>query len=192
MLSKSKIQIKRVAFMGDAEAKRYSSHYKAAYKIAYLLAKSGYIIVNGGGPGVMLASTLGAKKAGGRVELVVIYSKDKPKNFEGTHKKNIELADKTYYKDDYAKRMEKLVEIADAFVFFKGGTGTISEIGLTWELAKFGYGGCYEPLIFYGKFWKKILNDMKRSLPLTKDETTVYGIANSPKAVLEMLEKVGN
>ena len=176
--------------MGDADAKRYSGHYKAAYNTAYLLAKLGYIIVNGGGPGVMLASTLGAKKAGGKVEIVIITHNKEPKNYESTHKKCLALADKTYYEDNYAKRMGKLVEIADAFVFFKGGTGTISEIGLTWELAKFGYGGCYEPLIFYGKFWKKLLNVMKRSLPLTKDETTVYGIASSPKAVLEMLEKV--
>lgn len=190
MLSKTKTVIRRVAFMGDAEAKRYSPHYRAAYNIAYLLAKNGYTIVNGGGPGVMLAATLGAKKAGGRVEIAIISQLKEPNNFEGSNKRNVLLADKVYYENNYTKRLGKLIESADAFIFFKGGTGTISEIGLTWELAKFDYGGCYEPLIFYGRFWKKILDGLKKSLPLTKDETTVYGIATSPNEVLEMLKKV--
>lgn len=192
MLSKTKTVIKRVAFMGDAEAKRYSPHYRAAYNTAYLLAKNGYTVVNGGGPGIMLAATLGAKKGGGRVEVAVISHLREPNNFEGSNKRNVALADKIYYENNYTKRLSKLIDSADAFIFFKGGTGTISEIGLTWELAKFEYGGFYEPLIFYGKFWKHILDHMKKSLPLTKDEITVYGIANSPKAVLEMLKRVGN
>lgn len=192
MLSKTKTVIRKIAFMGDAEAKRYSPHYRSAYKTAYLLAKNGYTIVNGGGPGIMLASTLGAKKADGRVEVATISPQKEPKNFEGSDKRNVGLADKIYYENNYTNRLSKLINIADAFIFFKGGTGTISEIGLTWELAKFDYGGFYEPLIFYGKFWKHILDHMKKSLPLTKDETTVYGIASSPSEVLAMIKQVGN
>lgn len=189
MLCKTNIEIKRVAIMGDAEAKKYSLHYRGAYKTAYLLAKAGYIIVNGGGPGVMLAASLGAKAAGGRVELVVINDKKQPSNFEGSYKKNIETAHKIYYQENYNQRLGKLVSMSDAFVFFKGGTGTISEIGLCWQMAKFEYGK-HSPLIFYGSFWKKILNKMKELLPLTKDETTVYTVAKNAKEVVSVLEKV--
>lgn len=189
MLCKTNIEIKRVAIMGDAEAKKYSLHYRGAYKTAYLLAKAGYIIVNGGGPGVMLAASLGAKAAGGRVELVVINDKKQPSNFEGSYKKNIETAHKIYYQENYNQRLGKLVSMSDAFVFFKGGTGTISEIGLCWQMAKFEYGK-HSPLIFYGFFWKKILNKMKELLPLTKDETTVYTVAKNAKEVVSILEKV--
>lgn len=189
MLCKTNIEIKRVAIMGDAEAKKYSLHYRGAYKTAYLLAKAGYIIVNGGGPGVMLAASLGAKAAGGRVELVVINDKKQPSNFEGSYKKNIETAHKIYYQENYNQRLGKLVSMSDAFVFFKGGTGTISEIGLCWQMAKFEYGK-HSPLIFYGSFWKKILNKMKELLPLTKDETTVYTVAKNAKEVVSILEKV--
>jgi len=189
MLSKTDLVIKRVAIMGDADAKRYSMHFRSAYKTAYVLAKAGYVIVNGGGPGIMLAATLGAKAAKGRIELVVINHKDQPSNFEGSHKRNVAAAQKIYYESNYHKRLGKIVDLADAFVFFKGGTGTISEIGLCWEMAKFEYGK-HAPLIFYGSFWKKILDKMKDLLPLTKDETTVYGIAKNPSEVLELLKQV--
>ncbi len=189
MLSKTKIEIKKVAIMGDAEAKKYSLHYRGAYKTAFLLAKSGYTIVNGGGPGVMLAASLGAKAAKGRVEVVVINDKKQPSNFEGSCKRNIETAHKIYYQENYNQRLAKLVSMSDAFVFFKGGTGTISEIGLCWQMAKFEYGK-HSPLIFYGSFWKKILNKMKDLLPLTKDETTVYTVVKNAKEVVSVLEKV--
>jgi predicted Rossmann-fold nucleotide-binding protein len=188
---KTKVVIKKVAFLGDADAKRYQLHWRSAYKIAKLLAENGFDIVNGGGPGVMLASTLGAKAANGRVELVIIPKENEPDSFEGSHKRNLALADKIYYEKDYHNRLSKIVAISDAFVIFKGGTGTISEVGLTWELAKFDYKkGIVEPLVFYGKAWENIIKQMKKSLPLTKDETSVYSIAKKPEDVLKFLTKV--
>ncbi|MCX6726542.1 MAG: TIGR00730 family Rossman fold protein, partial [Candidatus Shapirobacteria bacterium] len=61
--------IVRVAFFGDAEAVEGQKHFDLAMKTAQLLAENGYIIINGGGPGIMLAATLGAKIGGGKVEL---------------------------------------------------------------------------------------------------------------------------
>ena len=90
MLAKTKKIIKRIAFYGDAEAKKSDQHYQEAFETAKLLAKEGYIILNGGGPGVKLASTLGAKEGGGKVEVVIFDEKiDMGNNYEGTEKENI-------------------------------------------------------------------------------------------------------
>ena len=131
-------------------AKKSDEHYQLAFETAKLLARYGYIIVNGGGPGVMGAATSGAKESGGKVELVVIDPRKSPNNYEGTSSKNLEEADKVYVTENYQERMNMLVNIADAYVIFKGGSGTLSEAGLVWELAKFEYGH-QEPLIFVGK-----------------------------------------
>ncbi|HRS22895.1 MAG TPA: LOG family protein, partial [Candidatus Woesebacteria bacterium] len=147
MLAKTQKIIKRVALLGDSSAKRYQSHWQAAYQTAKILAQNGYIIVNGGGPGVMLAATLGAKSAKGIVELSIINPQKKPNNFESTHPGNLALADKVYIANTYQERLNRLIDLADAYICFKGGTGTLSEIGLTWGLAKFDYGR-HEPLIF--------------------------------------------
>ena len=57
--------ISRIAFFGYADAKPKSELYNQAYNTAKLLAENGFTIVNGGGPGVMDASTKGAEAGGG-------------------------------------------------------------------------------------------------------------------------------
>lgn len=186
-MKKTTKKIKRVAFFGDAMAKKHDGSFIDAYETAKLLAQKGFIIINGGGPGIMLASTLGAKAGGGKVEIVTMSSNsDMGPNFEGSSLENTSKTDKWYKENSYLKREGKLIEIADAFVIFKGGTGTISEIGLTWSLAKFDYGH-QEPLIFFGNFWKEILNDLSKKLDLEKKEKNVYTIVDRPEQVLKVI-----
>lgn len=190
-MMKTNKKILRVAFFGDAEATDKQNHFKIAKKTASLLAKNGYIITNGGGPGVMLASTLGAKEAGGKVEVVVVKKENLPGNFEGECVENLKLADKVYEMANYENRLNKLVEIADAFVIFKGGTGTLAEVGIVWSKAKFDYGN-HEPLIFVGKEWQQIVPIIAQKLGLETTEKRVYIVVNRPEEVLEKLAKVEN
>lgn len=186
---KTKKEIKRVAFFGDAMAKSKDQHYIDAFYTAKLLAQNGYIIVNGGGPGVMEASSAGAKSVDGKVEVVIIDPKLEPGNYEGSSELNLKMADKRYVTKNINLRTEKIIEIADAFVIFKGGTGTLSEMGQTWELAKFEYGN-HEPLIFFGKFWKKIIEGVEEGLDLEKIERNVVEVVETPEEVLKLLGMV--
>jgi uncharacterized protein (TIGR00725 family) len=191
MLSKTNKIIKRVAFFGDAEASVKESHFKEAFNCAKILAENGYIIVNGGGPGIMLAATKGAKKANGKVEIVILNPKKEPKNYEGLDRENKKLADKIIMTNNYQQRLNKIVEVADAFIIFKGGTGTLSEVGLTWELAKFEYGH-HEPLIFYGRMWEEILNLLKKKLNLDIHERRVVYVVEKPIDALIALKGAHN
>lgn len=187
MLAKTKKIIKRVAIFGDADAKKTDQHFIDAYNTAKILAENGYIIVNGGGPGVMLAATQGAKAGGGRVETVILDPKKKMANYEGINKDNDDLSDKIIRTKDYPSRLNKLVEVADAFVIFNGGVGTLSEIGLTWEMAKFEYGK-HEPLIFFGEQLEELIDTLVTKLNYDPIEKTVYEIALTPEEVLEIIK----
>lgn len=189
MLAKTKKIIKRVAFFGDGAAGKRSKHFRLAFMTAKLLAENGYIIVNGGGPGIMLAATLGAKAGGGKVEVVSLDERKEPENYEGACRKNIEMADTMIITQNYPERLNKLVEIADAFAIFKGGAGTLSEVGLTWEMAKFDYGR-HEPLIFVGRCWKNIVRDLIRDLQLEKMEQRVVEVVEKPEQVLATIKRV--
>src|SRR5947209_6563888 len=79
--------IKTVACLGFADAVPGEALYQEAYDVGYALAKAGYIVANGGGPGVMRATSEGAKAAGGHVIGVTFYPKDVA-NFEGRDKNN--------------------------------------------------------------------------------------------------------
>jgi len=188
MLAITKKKIKRVAFLGDAEAKKTDQHFIDAFNTAKLLAESGYIIVNGGGPGIMLASTLGAKEGKGKVEIVLIDEKvNMGRNYEGSDSENQIKASKIYKTKGIQDRTEKLIEIADAYVVFKGGTGTMAELALVWEKAKFEYGK-HEPLIFFGDCWKNIIEDLVENLNFDKIERKVYDFAENSEEVLRIIQ----
>jgi len=182
-------KIIRVAIFGDATAQIGQKHYKLAFETAKLLAQNGYIVVNGGGPGVMEAATKGAKGAGGRVEQVIMDKKYEPDNYEGSNIKSTKMADKVYVTKSYPDRLNKLVDIADAFVVCRGGTGTLSELGLVWELAKFEHGK-HEPVIFLGGFWKKLISHLAGAMNFEKIEKQVVKVVTKPEDVIKVLKRV--
>ena len=192
MLAKTNKIIKKVAIYGDADAKKTDQHFIDAFNTAKLLAQNGYTIVNGGGAGIMLAATLGAKAGGGKVEIVILDPKKKPANFEGYNKENHDLADKTYSTPNYPERLNKLIDVGEAFVIFNGGVGTLSEIGLSWQMAKFDFGH-HEPLIFFGEQMNSVIEELVKSLNYDPLEKKLYEIVLTPEDVLKTLQnKKGN
>jgi len=187
MLAKTNKIIKKVAIFGDAEAKKTDQHFIDAFDTAKILAQNGYTIVNGGGDGVMLAATLGAKAGGGRVEIVILDPKNKPTNFEGYNKENHDLADKIYSTSSYPERLNKLIKVGEAFVIFNGGVGTLSEIGLSWQMAKFDFGH-HEPLIFFGEQMNSVIDELVKSLKYDPIEKKLYEIVLTPEDVLKTIE----
>ena len=191
MITKTDKKIKRVAFFGDADLKSTDLTFKLAKDTAKLLAENDYIIVDGGGPGIMLAATEGAKLGGGPVEVSVIDEDREPGNYEGTNKINLRNADKIVETSNIEKRTKKLIELADAFVIFKGGTGTLAEMSMVWELAKFEYGH-HEPIIFVGKEWREIVAVIEKNMNYEEKEKRVVTTVETSEEVLRALEQAGS
>jgi hypothetical protein len=187
MLAKTNKIIKKVAIFGDSEAKKTDQHFIDAFNTAKLLAKNGYTVVNGGGGGIMLAATLGAKEGGGKVEIVILDPKNKPVNFEGYNKENYDLADKIYSTPNYPERLNELIKVGEAFVIFNGGVGTLSEIGLSWQMAKFDFGH-HEPLIFFGEEMNSVVEELVKTLKYDPLEKKLYEIVLTPEDVLKTLQ----
>lgn len=177
--------IKSVAIFGCSCGEAGDEHYENARLTAFEIAKSGRTIVNGGGPGVMLASTLGAKEADGKVKLVY-YKPELASQFEGGNTDNI--ADESYEEANYILRTKKLLELADIYVIFNGGTGTISEFAMAWGVARL-YIDHHKPLILFGKFWHEIMNVFKKNMLVREDEYTLFSIVESPEEAMKEIEK---
>ena len=111
----NKVQFKKIAFFGDAAVLPESSYYQTAYHAAKKLAKMGYVIVNGGGPGIMDAATSGAESVEGQTESVTFYP-EHATGFEGRYLAN--NTDKEIKTHNYIERMFKLMERSDIFLFF--------------------------------------------------------------------------
>ncbi len=176
--------IKDVTFLGYADAKETDDPYKAAFEVAKLCAQKGLTVVNGAGPGVMKAATLGAKSVGGKTIGITFYPKDIPV-FEGRDETN--TVDELVVTNNYLERTLKLLETGQIFVIFNGGTGTISEFAMAWGLARL-YFGHHKPLILYGDFWQEIIFAFTRGMYIRPEERQVFKIVNKPEQVIEAIE----
>lgn len=175
--------IKRVAFFGDANFPKSDPTYKDAYQAAKLLAQHEYVIVNGGGPGVMDASTQGAEAVGGK-SVAVTFAPKEAGSFEGGYLNNLEKVDKHVVTSNYIDRMFGLIKEADIFIVFRGGSGTLSEFGTIWVLANIYYGH-HKPFLLYGGFWWEIIDVLYKNMSISQQEMDCFRIVESPEAALE-------
>lgn len=176
--------IKALTFFGSSIGDPGDPNYDDAQIVAREVAKTGIEIIDGGGPGVMSAATLGAKDVGGKT-VTVDYDPKFATTFEGASK--VITADKVYRESNYIERTRKLLELGDAYIIFNGGTGTISEFGMAWGLARL-YFGHHKPLILFGFFWHYIIEEFKRRMRLRPEDLEVFTIASKPTDVMKAIE----
>ena len=177
--------IEQVAIFGSSHAKPDSELVEQVFEVCKQLAEAGYIVVNGGGPGVMRAATMGAKSVKGKV-IGIVLEADTYMHYEGQVPKNkfdIEIKAK-----NYVERTLALMREGQVYVIFNGASGTMSEFSMAWGLARM-YFGHHKPLILYGNFWKDIMYALRRHLLLRPEEKKVYKIVNSPEEVLRAIRK---
>ncbi len=168
-------KIDNIAFYGSADLEQDDPAYHEAYEAAKHVAKRGKVVINGGGPGIMEAATRGAKAGGGKTLVVTFYPENLPE-FEGRDDNNI--ADKEIKTANYIERMFGLMDNADLFVCFKGGTGTLSEWATAWLLAHLYYGN-HKPLILYGSFWREVVDTIHKHFMIGYKEAQVYRIVEN-------------
>lgn len=177
-------KIRQVSYFGFADAQPGDPLFQEAFEVSKLLSSKGYVAINGGGPGTMRAVSEGAKAVNGTAVGVTFYPKDVA-NYEGRDKNNpfdIEIKTK-----NYLERTLKLLEMGDVYVIFKGGTGTISEFGMAWGLARL-YFGHHKPLVLYGDFWNNIIKAFVDNMRTRPEELEVFKVVNSPQEAYEAIQ----
>ncbi len=184
MLGNKLSTIQYISVFGFANCEDTDELCVSAQMVAQRLVEEGYIIVNGGGPGVMKASTIGAKKSNGHVLGITFYPTDMT-NYEGRDLGND--FDEEIKTNDYLDRTLALLREGQVYVFFNGGTGTISEFGMAWGLARL-YFGHHKPLILYGKFWKNIIEVFQKNMRLRAEDLKVFKIVDSPEGVIKAIK----
>jgi uncharacterized protein (TIGR00725 family) len=181
---KAHCSIDRVAIFGSADVDEKHPLYEEVFSIAEYLAYNNKVVINGGGPGTMLAATQGAEAAGGETVTVTFNPVDMPE-FEGKDVENI--PDKEIKAANYIERMFGLINEADAFICFQGGTGTLSEWSTVWLLSHL-YHGNHKPIILYGAFWKDVMKTMDEHFFIGEKEHSVYKIAANKEELIQALD----
>jgi uncharacterized protein (TIGR00730 family) len=115
-------QIKRpaVTVFGSARIGPGDEDYERARECGRLLAKAGFAVITGGGPGVMEAANRGAREGGG---FSVGFNIELPHEQQANGFVDLGLTFRHFY-----ARKVMLVKAAEGFVLFPGGFGTLDEL----------------------------------------------------------------
>jgi uncharacterized protein (TIGR00730 family) len=152
-----------VSIFGSARIGRRNRYYGAARRVAEALARQGFAIVTGGGPGIMEAANRGAKDGGGKsigcnIELP----------FEQGLNEYVDLGMEFRY---FFVRKVMFVKYAEGFVIFPGGFGTLDELFEALTLIQTGKVEHF-PVVLYGKaYWNGLLQWI-REKPLYEEKVS--------------------
>src|SRR5712691_10806922 len=142
-----------VAIFGSARTPPDDPEYKAAQETAALLARAGFAVITGGGPGIMEAANRGAKEAGG---MSIGCNIELP--FEQGTNAYVDIAINFHY---FFVRKTMFMKYSEAFVIFPGGFGTMDELFESLTLIQTGKVRNF-PLILFGKqYWSGLVDWIK-------------------------------
>ena len=137
-----------VTVFGSARFKEDHPYYTMARETGARLARSGFTVMTGGGPGIMEAANRGAREAGGRS---IGCNIELPKE----QKPNPYLDRWVTFRHFFVRKL-MLVKYSYAFIALPGGFGTLDEIFETVTLIQTGKIRDF-PLILIGTdFWRPL------------------------------------
>jgi uncharacterized protein (TIGR00730 family) len=179
-------QIKKaVSIFGSARTQRNEEYYKAAERVAFLLAKKGYAIITGGGGGIMEAANKGAAEAKGTsVGLnIELPHEQKPNPYA-----NIQMGFRYFF-----ARKVMFVKYASAFVVFPGGYGTMDEffeaitLIQTHKIKPF-------PIVLYGReYWNGLIDWITKRLLqddfISPGDEKLFDIVDRPEDAVKVVLK---
>lgn len=178
---------KSVTFFGSARFTNKNRHYRSAQKLAHLLAKEGYTIVTGGGPGIMEAANKGAVEgAGESVGLNIMLPLQQRIN---------PFVKKSIAFNYFFTRKVMLAFSAEAFVFFPGGYGTLDEAFELITLRQTRKISRKIPVILVGRdYWGPLCkwlqgNVYKKHRSVNREELRLWQLVETPEEAMAAIKK---
>jgi uncharacterized protein (TIGR00730 family) len=139
-----------VSVFGSARIGRSDPSYRMARSLTRKLAKRGYAIITGGGPGIMEAANRGAREAGG---ISVGCNIELP--FEQGLNEFVTLGMEFRY---FFVRKTMFVKYAEAFCIFPGGFGTLDELFESLTLIQTGKVQHFPVVLFGVDYWSGLFD----------------------------------
>lgn len=178
---------KKITIFGSARTNKKHPCYKMAFNFAKQAASKKYMIITGGGPGIMAAGNAGAAKSSFGLNIRLPFEQQ-PNEF--IHQSDMMIN----YKYFFIRKLF-LVKEADACVFFPGGFGTLDEIFEVLTLVQTGKAKLI-PLIFIdtpgNSFWKPLLSYLAKTMEKNKyisaDDHQLYTHTTSAEKALEEID----
>jgi uncharacterized protein (TIGR00730 family) len=173
---------KLISVFGGRHPAPGDDEYQQAVRLGSLLAARGYAVMSGGYSGIMEAVSRGAAQAGGTAIGVTmeIFDSLTPNRFLTSEIKS----------RDFFERLDILTSRADGFIALRGGMGTLTEVGLIWNMLQTKT-MLYKPMVLVGSFWKPLLRAVSDHLVISRKDLDLLQFvdyADDAVALLDVLD----
>jgi len=145
-----------VSVFGSARTKPDAPEYETARTLGAALARAGFAVITGGGPGTMEAVNRGASEAGG---VSVGLGIELP--FEQSLNDWVDLGINFRY---FFARKTMFVKYAQAFVIMPGGFGTLDEMFEALTLVQTQKVTRFPVILFGTRYWSGLIGWMRDTL----------------------------
>ncbi|MEO8412176.1 MAG: TIGR00730 family Rossman fold protein [Ginsengibacter sp.] len=163
-----------VTVFGSARFKEDHPYYGQARKLSGEIAKLGFTIMTGGGPGIMEAANRGAKDVGGKsVGCNIVLPHEQHHN---------PYLDKWVDIKYFFLRKTLLIKYSYAFIVMPGGFGTLDEFYEALTLVQTKKIAMFPIIIFDKEFYEKILEHNARMIAantISKDDEKLFLVTDS-------------
>jgi len=151
-----------ISIFGSSRAKKDDVSYQTAMKVAEMLARRGFAVISGGGPGIMEAANRGARNGKGvSVGLnIQLPLEQKPNKYQ-----NKSLTFRHFF-----ARKVMFVKYASGYVIMPGGFGTLDEFFESLTLIQTGKIRRFPVVLIGRRYWEGLIRWMEHTLI---DERTI-------------------
>ena len=177
---------KTVSFFGSARSPEGDRWYEEARKLGQMMAKAGFAVVTGGGPGIMEAGNRGAVEGGGQSVGLNIQL-----DMEQRINPHVQQSMGFHY---FFVRKVMLSFAARAYVFFPGGLGTLDEVFELITLIQTKKISEKIPVVLMGRdYWGNIDKLLREHLyekyqAIDKEDMDIYKIVDSAEEAFELIK----
>jgi uncharacterized protein (TIGR00730 family) len=174
-----------VTVFGSARISPGDPHYELARKMGSAIARLGFTVITGGGPGIMEAANRGAKEAGGRsVGCTIELPSEQPQNA---------YLDRCVRMHYFFVRKTLLVKYSYAFVVMPGGAGTLDELFEALTLIQTAKISNFPIVIMGTDYWRELLHFIgtmaERKMIADKDLSLMYVTDSVDEAIAHIRNK---
>jgi hypothetical protein len=172
-----------VTLFGSARTPPGDPMYEAAEKVGAGLARAGFAVITGGGPGIMEAANKGCREAGGvSVGLNIELPNEQDVN------EFVDLAVAFRY---FFARKTMFVKYAQGFVIFPGGYGTLDEMFEALTLVETGKIELF-PVILYGStYWRGLVewlhDPVEREGKISPPDRELFHVTDDPDEIVRTM-----
>ena len=173
-----------VAVFGSARVSPDDPMYEAGRAIGRALAKEGFGVMTGGGPGVMEAANRGCREGGG-------YSIGCTIEIERLEPANAYL-DLHLHFSYFFNRKTMFMKYSEGFVVLPGGFGTLDELFEALVLVQTGKVHHFPVILFSSDYWKGLVDWTNDRLvsegKVTRDEARLLTVSDDPEEVARIVK----